>query len=67
MWLASLSYLVDIFDRLNGLNLSLQGRETHVLLLADKVHAFTQKLDPLAWPHQSRELRHVPQPCRLYH
>ncbi len=28
MWLASLSYLVDIFDRLNGLNLSLQGRET---------------------------------------
>ncbi len=45
MWLASLSYLVDIFDRLNGLNLSLQGRETHILLLADKVHAFTQKLD----------------------
>ena len=29
MWLASLSYLVDVFDRLNGLNLSLQGRETH--------------------------------------
>ncbi len=45
MWLASLSYLVDIFDRLNGLNLSLQGRKTHILLLADKVHAFTQKLD----------------------
>jgi hypothetical protein len=45
MWLASLSYLVDIFDRLNGLNLSLQGRETHILLLADKVQAFTQKLD----------------------
>ncbi len=44
MWLASLSYLVDIFDRLNGLNLSLQGRKTHILLLADKVHAFTQKL-----------------------
>ncbi len=43
--LLSLSYLVDIFDRLNGLNLSLQGRETHILLLADKVHAFTQKLD----------------------
>ncbi|XP_039670584.1 zinc finger BED domain-containing protein 5-like [Perca fluviatilis] len=45
MWLASLSYLVDIFDRLNGLNLSLQGRETHILLLADRVDAFTQKLD----------------------
>ncbi len=25
------------------------------------------KTRPLAWPHQSRELRHVPQPCRLYH
>lgn len=45
MWLASLSYLVNIFDRLNGLNLSLQGREIRILLLADKVHAFTQKLD----------------------
>ncbi|KAL2101246.1 hypothetical protein ACEWY4_003007 [Coilia grayii] len=45
MWLASLSYLVDVFDRLNGLNLSLQGRETHVLLLADRVDAFAQKLD----------------------
>uniref|UniRef100_A0A8C4F846 DUF4371 domain-containing protein n=1 Tax=Dicentrarchus labrax TaxID=13489 RepID=A0A8C4F846_DICLA len=45
MWLASLSYLVDIFDRLNGLNLSLQSRETHILLLADRVDAFTQKLD----------------------
>uniref|UniRef100_A0A6Q2YA63 DUF4371 domain-containing protein n=1 Tax=Esox lucius TaxID=8010 RepID=A0A6Q2YA63_ESOLU len=45
MWLASLSYLVDIFDRLNGLNRSLQGRKTHILLLADIVDAFTQKLD----------------------
>uniref|UniRef100_A0A8C4GRW1 Zinc finger BED domain-containing protein 5 n=1 Tax=Dicentrarchus labrax TaxID=13489 RepID=A0A8C4GRW1_DICLA len=45
MWLASLSYLVDIFDCLNVLNLSLQSRETHILLLADRVDAFTQKLD----------------------
>uniref|UniRef100_A0AAY5KAR4 DUF4371 domain-containing protein n=1 Tax=Esox lucius TaxID=8010 RepID=A0AAY5KAR4_ESOLU len=45
MWHASLSYLVDIFDCLNGLNLSLQGRETHILLLVDRVDAFTQKLD----------------------
>ncbi|XP_060796340.1 zinc finger BED domain-containing protein 5-like [Neoarius graeffei] len=45
LWLACLSYLVDIFDRLNGLNLSLQGRETHILLLAEKVDAFKQKLD----------------------
>ena len=44
MWLASLSYLVDIFDRLNGLNLSLQGRQSNVLLLVDRVNAFTQKI-----------------------
>uniref|UniRef100_A0AAY5KCW9 HAT C-terminal dimerisation domain-containing protein n=1 Tax=Esox lucius TaxID=8010 RepID=A0AAY5KCW9_ESOLU len=45
MWLASLSYLVDIFDHLNGLNLSLQGRKSHILLLSDRMDAFTQKLD----------------------
>ena len=45
VWLASLFYLVDIFDRLNGLNLFLQGRETHIWLLVDRVDAFTQKLD----------------------
>ena len=45
MWLTSLSYLVHIFDHLNSLNLSLQSSETHILLLADRVNAFTQTLD----------------------
>ena len=43
--LAQLSYLVDIFDRLNLLNTSMQGRDTNILLLSDKVNAFVGKLD----------------------
>lgn len=43
-WLARLSYLVDIFEKLNDLNLSLQGRETNILILNDKIDAFKRKL-----------------------
>ncbi len=45
LWLAQLSYLVDIFDRLNSLNTSMQGRDANILLLSDKVNAFVGKLD----------------------
>ncbi|KAI2647347.1 SCAN domain-containing protein 3 [Labeo rohita] len=37
--LTQLSYLVDIFDSLNSLNTSLQGRDANILLLSDKVSA----------------------------
>ncbi len=45
LWLAQLSYLVDIYDRLNSLNTSMQGRDASILLLSDKVNAFVGKLD----------------------
>ncbi len=45
LWLAQLSYLVDIFDRLNSLNTSMQGRDANILLLSDKVNAFVGKQD----------------------
>ncbi len=45
LWLAQLSYLVDIFNRLNSLNTSMQGRDANILLLSDKVNAFAGKLD----------------------
>ncbi len=45
LWLAQLSYLVDIFDRLNLLNTSMQRRDANTLLLSDKVNAFVGKLD----------------------
>jgi len=31
-----LAYLCDIFEKLNSLNISLQGNETHILQLYDK-------------------------------
>lgn len=36
---------MDIFDRLNSLNTSMQGRDANIWPLADKVCAFTGKLD----------------------
>ena len=44
-WVASLAYLASIFDKLNSLNLSLQGPNTNVLILSDKVTAFKRKLE----------------------
>jgi hypothetical protein len=42
-WLALLSYLSDIFDKLNGLNSSLHGQNSTVFQLFDKVSAFMKK------------------------
>lgn len=43
-WVQKLAYLCDIFNLLNELNLSLQGKMTTVFTLADKVSAFKDKL-----------------------
>lgn len=45
MDLEKLAYLCDIFNLLNELNLSLQGKITTVFKLADKVAAFKAKLE----------------------
>ena len=44
-WVIRLSYLDDIFTRLNLLNKSLQGRFTTVVDFIDKIKAFIMKLD----------------------
>ncbi|XP_070584365.1 SCAN domain-containing protein 3-like [Erythrolamprus reginae] len=44
-WVTKLAYLCDIFNFLNELNLSLQGRMTTAFKLADKVAAFKAKLE----------------------
>lgn len=44
-WLAKLSYLADIFSKLNELNVSLQGKDTIVLNLYDKVGGFLKKAE----------------------
>jgi hypothetical protein len=42
-WLALLSYLSDIFDKINGLNSSLQDPNASVFHLFDKVSVFMKK------------------------
>ena len=44
-WIATLAYLADIFEQLNKLNSSMQGKNTNLITLSDKVSAFKKKLD----------------------
>ena len=43
-WMNSLAYLADIFEKLNCLNLKLQGKDTNIIQLNDNVKAFVSKL-----------------------
>lgn len=43
-WVTKLAYLSSIFEKLNGLNMSLQGENTSILSLNDKVQAFVRKV-----------------------
>jgi hypothetical protein len=40
-----MAYLCDISEKQNLLNTALQGNETHILQLFDKVTAFMKKVD----------------------
>ncbi|XP_078504354.1 SCAN domain-containing protein 3-like [Lissotriton helveticus] len=44
-WLVLLAYLADIFDKLNSLNLSLQGAESTSFTMCKKISAFKKKLE----------------------
>ncbi|KAM3878473.1 SCAN domain-containing protein 3-like [Diretmus argenteus] len=52
---AKLAYLSDIFSLLNQLNLTLQGRNSSIFLVADKVEAFKRKL--ALWTKRVQEER----------
>ena len=43
-WIAELQYLADIFQHLNILNTSMQGKGENVLTSTDKIKAFQKKL-----------------------
>ena len=45
IWLGKLTYLADMFNLLNQLNLSLQGRDANILLSQNKITAFIKKLN----------------------
>ena len=40
-----LSYLADVLENLNQLNLSLQGENTNIFTLKSKIEAFIKKLN----------------------
>jgi hypothetical protein len=44
LWIYRLAYLCDIFDKIDNFNLQLQGFNTNILILRDKVEAFKKKL-----------------------
>ncbi len=44
-FLMKLAYLSDMFQKLNELNLQMQGTNTHLPQLADKITSFTRKLE----------------------
>jgi hypothetical protein len=46
-WLAKLSYLSDIFERLNTLNRSLQGKGSNIMEFHDKLEGFLGVIDLL--------------------
>jgi hypothetical protein len=45
IWLAKLAYLTDIFERLNSLNVSLQGKNVTIMDFHDKLHGFVATLE----------------------
>ena len=45
IWLSKVAHLADIFNKLNELNLSLQGRYSNILFSHDKIEAFKKKLN----------------------
>ncbi|GFU60882.1 zinc finger MYM-type protein 6 [Trichonephila clavipes] len=45
LFLMKLSYFVDIFEKLNVLNLQLQGSNVHMFDTSDKINAFCRKLE----------------------
>ena len=44
IWLAHVAYLVDVFEHLNTLNVSLQGKGHNKFEQSDKVNAFKKKI-----------------------
>jgi hypothetical protein len=44
-WLSRLAYLADIFDKLNTLNMGLQGINMTIFTTYDKINSFKRKLD----------------------
>lgn len=60
-WVSKLAYMAGIFDKLNSLNLSLQGPNTNILTLSDKVNGFSKKLERWAERVESGNVEMFPE------
>ena len=60
-WLSKLCYLADIFEKLNDLNISMQGENSNVLTLKDKVNGFLKKLQ--LWINLAESSKFIMFPC----
>ncbi|OAF68323.1 hypothetical protein A3Q56_03906 [Intoshia linei] len=45
LWYTKLAYCSDIFDYLNIVNASIQGKEENILTSVDKIHSLKEKLE----------------------
>ncbi|TKS68835.1 SCAN domain-containing protein 3 [Collichthys lucidus] len=59
-WVARLGYLADVFTKLNELNLSLQGKDSHILRMYEKVEGFTKKLNMWQKKCEEGDVIHFP-------
>lgn len=60
IWLCQLAYLSDIFNRLNDLNLGLQGKHTTRFVIIDKVGSFIKKLELVKSSLENSSVQHFP-------
>lgn len=59
-WLLDLTFLTDITDMLNDLNLELQGKDKHVINMISSVNTFKSRLQLLSNRLQCCDLRNFP-------
>jgi hypothetical protein len=45
IWWLRVGFLSDLFDKLNSLNLSLQGAQENIITISSKLKAFNEKFD----------------------
>ena len=60
-WLAKLCYLAEIFDKLDELNVGLQGKGANILTLHDKTSGFVKKIDFWKKTCQKADFTYFPQ------
>lgn len=63
-WWTKVSFLTDIFEHLNKLNTSMQGRNENILTSTDKMMAFNEKLTLWKTQVDQKKIDNVPTNCR---